>query len=45
MRGGLAFSLTGDVKLPGKPFGIHLRRVVSLRGGSKILGLSSCHGN
>lgn len=45
MRGGLAFPLTGDVKLPGKPFGIHLRGVVSLRGGSKILGLSSCHGN
>ena len=45
MRGGLAFPLKRDVKLPGKPFGVHLRGVVSLRGGSKILGLSSGHGN
>ena len=45
VRGGLAFPLTRDVKVTGKAFGIHLRRVVSLRGGFKILGLSSCHGN
>ena len=35
MRGGLAFSLTGDVKLPGKPFGIHLSG--KLRHGSPMI--------